>query len=408
MPAARSRACAAPGRRARRRPARPGRRCAGRRTTIAPCDAAHRPMIVRSVVVLPAPLRPSSIVTAPAGTSRSTPCRMWYAPMCVCTPASDSSGGGARSRARLSASGAMPRYACCTIGEAITAVGSPSATSWPLCSTTMRSASSRTTSILCSTSRMVFVGSRLEAPDQVEDHRHVGDAHAGGRLVEHVDARLERHQHRHLELALVAVRQAARRRVGAIGEVHALDQRAGARQRLLAVEPDREQGRAPRAGATAPRGARSRARERPGNSCVSWKARPRPRCVRAGALSRVMSAPSSQTEPALALQLAGDQVEVRRLAGAVRADDRRQRAGLEARTRRGRRRRGRRTGSSSSRVSSTAAAHAPERQRACRRQRLLRIGTFISSGLISRTSSGTPQANAGSALMRKWYMHCIA
>jgi hypothetical protein len=34
--------------------------------------------------------------------------------------------------------------------------GSPSATSWPLCSTMMRSASSRTTSILCSTSRMVL------------------------------------------------------------------------------------------------------------------------------------------------------------------------------------------------------------------------------------------------------------
>jgi hypothetical protein len=36
----------------------------------------------------------------------------------------------------------------------------------------------------------------------------------GGRLVEHVDARLERDQHRDLELALVAVRQAARGRIG--------------------------------------------------------------------------------------------------------------------------------------------------------------------------------------------------
>ncbi len=40
--------------------------------------------------------------------------------------------------------------------------------------------------------------------------------------------------------------------------------------------------------------------------------------------------------------------------------------------------------------------------------RLLRIGTCISSGLISRTSSGTPQAKAGSALILKWYMLCIA
>ncbi len=37
-----------------------------------------RPMMVRSVVLLPAPLRPSSTVSSPAGTSRSTPCRMWY------------------------------------------------------------------------------------------------------------------------------------------------------------------------------------------------------------------------------------------------------------------------------------------------------------------------------------------
>jgi len=41
-------------------------------------------------------------------------------------------------------------------------------------------------------------------------------------------------------------------------------------------------------------------------------------------------------------------------------------------------------------------------------QRLFLIGIAISSGLISRTSSGTPQANAGSALMRKWNMLCIA
>ena len=38
----------------------------------------HSPMMVRSVVVLPAPLRPSSTVMAPSGTLKSTPCRMWY------------------------------------------------------------------------------------------------------------------------------------------------------------------------------------------------------------------------------------------------------------------------------------------------------------------------------------------
>ncbi len=82
----------------------------------------------------------------------------------------------------------------------------------PLCSTMMRSASSRTTSILCSTSRIGPVLACLQRADQVEDHRHLVDAHAGGRLVEHVDLRVQRHQQRHFELALVAVRQRWQRR----------------------------------------------------------------------------------------------------------------------------------------------------------------------------------------------------
>jgi hypothetical protein len=82
---------------------------------------------------------------------------------------------------------------------------SPSAASAPLCSTMIRSASARMTSILCSTSRMVLVLSGLEFGDQVEHHRRLVDAHAGGRLVEHVDLRLHRHQERNFQLALVAV-----------------------------------------------------------------------------------------------------------------------------------------------------------------------------------------------------------
>ena len=52
-----------------------------------------------------------------------------------------------------------------------------------------------------------LVAARLEPLDQVEDHRHVVDRHAGRRLVEHEHVRLQRHHDRHLELALVAVRQ---------------------------------------------------------------------------------------------------------------------------------------------------------------------------------------------------------
>ena len=42
-----------------------------------PALARHNPMMVRKVVVLPAPLRPSSTVSLPTGTVRLTPCRMW-------------------------------------------------------------------------------------------------------------------------------------------------------------------------------------------------------------------------------------------------------------------------------------------------------------------------------------------
>src|SRR6266550_4947437 len=53
-----------------------------------PADARHSPMIVRRQVVLPAPLRPRSMVSDFSGTEKSTPCRMWYWPICVFTPAS--------------------------------------------------------------------------------------------------------------------------------------------------------------------------------------------------------------------------------------------------------------------------------------------------------------------------------
>ena len=45
-------------------------RCAARRARSRPAEACHRPMMVRSVVVLPAPLRPSSIVVWPSATAK--------------------------------------------------------------------------------------------------------------------------------------------------------------------------------------------------------------------------------------------------------------------------------------------------------------------------------------------------
>src|SRR6266849_6168764 len=50
------------------------------------------PMIDLSVVVLPAPLRPSSVTTSPAKTSKSTPCNTWDSPYQACSPSIESKG----------------------------------------------------------------------------------------------------------------------------------------------------------------------------------------------------------------------------------------------------------------------------------------------------------------------------
>src|SRR5688572_31679539 len=52
------------------------------------------PMMALSVVVLPAPLRPSSVTTSPACTSKLTPCRMWDSPYHACRSRTDSSASG--------------------------------------------------------------------------------------------------------------------------------------------------------------------------------------------------------------------------------------------------------------------------------------------------------------------------
>src|SRR6185503_13386095 len=52
---------------------------------IEPLRLASMPMMARMVVVLPAPLRPSSVTTSPALTSKFMPCRTWLSPYQPCT-----------------------------------------------------------------------------------------------------------------------------------------------------------------------------------------------------------------------------------------------------------------------------------------------------------------------------------
>src|SRR5271166_4394513 len=49
-------------------------------------------MIAFSVVVLPAPLRPSNVTTSPAKTSKFAPCRMCDSPYQACSPSTASKG----------------------------------------------------------------------------------------------------------------------------------------------------------------------------------------------------------------------------------------------------------------------------------------------------------------------------
>ena len=72
---------------------------------------------------------------------------------------------------------------------------------------------------------MVALRRLLDLLDQVEDDRHLVDAHAGRRLVEHEDRRFHREQDRHLELALVAMAERGGARACAGQQTHALEHR---------------------------------------------------------------------------------------------------------------------------------------------------------------------------------------
>ena len=66
----------------------------------------------------------------------------------------------------------------------------------------------------------------FEPRDEVEHDGNLVDAHARGRLVEHQDVGLERHHHRDLELALVAMRKRGGALRRAAGEADARERRS--------------------------------------------------------------------------------------------------------------------------------------------------------------------------------------
>ena len=84
---------------------------------------------------------------------------------------------------------------------------------------------------------MVLPASRFSSRDEVEHDGDFVDAHAGGRLVEHQDVRLQRHHHRDFELALVAVRQRGDGRGGAPGKPDPRQRRLRRRDDIAARAP---------------------------------------------------------------------------------------------------------------------------------------------------------------------------
>src|SRR5205085_8048573 len=146
--------------------------CESKRTL--PAEARHSPMMVRRQVVLPAPLRPSSMVSEFGATAKSTPCRMWYCPMCVLTPRSSSRSGTRDAQIGFLHDGGSNHVGRRALRDELALVQHDDAIG------------ERAHHVhLVLDQQHGLVALRLDVADEIEDHRHFVDAHAGGGLVEH-------------------------------------------------------------------------------------------------------------------------------------------------------------------------------------------------------------------------------
>src|SRR5438034_556457 len=169
------------------------------------------PMMDFSVVVLPAPLRPSSVTTSPGSTANVAPCRMWDSPYQACNASTASSGA-----AVLASSMADPHVGLADLrvgrDRLVIAFGEDAAAG----------------------QHGDAVGQIGDDAEIVLDHQHraigrdrsdqCGDAldilmpHAGGRLVEQQHLRVERQGGGDLQRPLAAIGQFHRLPAGERGE----------------------------------------------------------------------------------------------------------------------------------------------------------------------------------------------
>src|SRR3954454_12391452 len=199
-----------------------------------------------SVVVLPAPLRPSSVTTSPAFTLKLMPCRIWDSPYQASRFSTASTGArptAVTARSAISASAmtcpqigfldalVLGQFGIIAFGEHLAAgqhgddvgeIGDDA-------------------QIVLDHQDGVFRGDAL---DQCSDLVDVFMAHAGHRLVEQHHFRIERPRGRGLQRAFAAIGHFDRRRVLEFAEPHVVEEVAGAavvlvQHRLGAPEVER-------------------------------------------------------------------------------------------------------------------------------------------------------------------------
>ena len=184
-----------PGARCGRAPRRSMRR--PRKRDRCPARARVRPMIERTVVVLPMPLRPSSVDR--------------LRPAAICEVDAEQhlarAVGGLEVLRRSSSKLVSRRGRPCALRDRLRiAAGAPVAMTRPSTSTEMRSARRNTASMSCSTSSTVTL--RADARDQRDHALRFLRPHAGHRLVEQHQLRLRGEREADLERALLAVARA--------------------------------------------------------------------------------------------------------------------------------------------------------------------------------------------------------
>src|SRR5512143_1352961 len=196
--------------------------------TIDPARRGTTPTIDFSVVVLPAPLRPSSVTTSPAATSKLTPCSTCDSPYHAFSSRTASSGApaaaGAPGDAGVARSSGMgrPEISLDHVGvlRDVRVIALRQHLAAREHGDAVRERRDDGQMVLDHQHRPV----RGDALDQRGDPLDVLVRHAGGRLVEQQHLGLERERGRDLQRALAAVGKLARRRLRERTEADRLDQ----------------------------------------------------------------------------------------------------------------------------------------------------------------------------------------